>query len=125
MEKIKQREFRAPEFLNAPFLTQEYIQENGWYPVPDEWLSEPIGFVDSSFLGDEKGNIYKKTEFGNIQCKSRDEFKIDDIVILQDYKGYSENEKYFRIEQEHIQAYEDGRWNLLPDAVVVHQPEED
>ncbi len=125
MEKLKQESFKAPEFLQAPFLTQDYIETNGWYPVPNDWLREPIGFVDSTFSRDEKGNLHKKTEFGLLPCKSRDEFKINDIVILENYKGYNENEKYFRIEQEHLQAYEDGRWHLLPDAVVVHEPEED
>ncbi len=125
MENLKQKNFEAPEFLQAPFLTREYIEKNGWYPVPDEWLQGPKGFVDSTFLRDSEGNLHKETEFGIVPCRSRDEFRPNDIVILQDYKGNNENEKYFRIEQDHLQAYEAGRWNLLPDAVIVHEPEED
>lgn len=129
MEKIQKnkKEFQAPEFLDAPYLTEEYIKENGWYPVPDKWFEgqAPEKLSYSTFFEyDEKGRIHKKTEFGNIPCRGRSEFKVGDIMIIQDYKGPDITEKFIRLEQEHIDAHERGQWDMLPDAIVVHEPED-
>ena len=128
MEHIKnnKKELKVPEFLNAPYLTEEYIKENGWYPVPDKWFNNqaPEKLPYSPFFEyDDKGRIYKKTEFGNIPCRGRSEFKVGDIMIIQDYRGPDINEKFIRLEQEHIEAHERGQWDMLPDAIVVHEPE--
>lgn len=125
-EKIRTEKFKAPEFLGAPFLTEEYISEKGWYPVEDEWLkngSVPFISCGDFFQNPKNGKLYKSTEFGPIPCKSRSEFREGDIVISQNYKGRDLTEKYYRIEQHHLEAYENGYWNLLPDAIIVHQPE--
>jgi hypothetical protein len=94
------------------------------YPIPDKWLNEqaPVFLHCSGFFN--KGNkIYKETEFGEVPCQSRDEFRVNDIMIMQNYKGRDLTEKFLRLTQEHIQAYEKGLWNMLPNAVVIHEPE--
>lgn len=126
MEKLRNnKNFKPQEFLNAPYLTEEYIKENGWYPVPDKWFSgeAPKNLVYSPFFNqDDKGKIYKITEFGEIPCRGRSEFREGDILIMQDYKGSDISEKFIKLEKRHLDAYEKGKWDLLPDAVVVHEP---
>ncbi len=129
MEKLKKDKiFRAREFLNAHYLTEEYIKENGWYPVPDKWFNggAPKNLVYSPFFTqDNKGKIYKTTEYGEIPCKGRSEFREGDILIMQDYKGPDISEKFIKLEQRHFDAYEKGKWDFLPDAIVIHEPKKE
>jgi hypothetical protein len=125
-ENLGKEKFEAPEFLDAPFLTEEYIKEKGWYPVRDEWLENGSpSFVSCGeiFVDPRDKKLYKRTSFGPVPCKSRSEFKEGDIVIAENYKGRDITEKFYRIERLHLEAYEKGLWNLLPNAVIVHQPE--
>ena len=128
MEHIKnnKKEFQAPEFLDAPYLTEEYIKENGWYPVPEKWFEgeQPSSLHNSPFFElDEEERIYIKTEFGEILCRGRNEFKVGDIMIMRDYKGPDITEKFIRLEQEHIDNFAKEKEDMLLDAIVVPEPE--
>ncbi len=121
-----EKNFKLAEYINAPYLNDtEHIRKNGRYPVPKKWLEgqEPLALSSSPFFEkDEKGNIYKVTEFGNILCNDVD-YKIGDILIVLDYKGTNLREKYVEITQEHLEALENGQWDGLIDAVLVPHPE--
>jgi len=110
-------ELKVPKSMNLPWLTEEYIKNNGWYPVCDEWLQNyPLGlqFEDNRL-------------FGKIPWKSRDEFKPGDIIIFNEFSEWDDEnayntDRFYIIEKEEIEAYQRGERDLLPVGVIVHPP---
>ena len=109
-------ELNVPESLDASWLTIEYIQKNGWYPVCDEWLQH---YPD--------GMHFEDTGYGEVPWKSRSEFKEGDIIIFDEYRewedeGKYETDRFMRVEKEDIEEYERGERDMLPCGIVVHAP---
>ena len=111
------REFKLPAWLDAPWLTEQYVRENAFYPVCcEELLRTPIPLR------------FKETQFGNIPIKHRDEFRPGDIIIFNEYNSWTENgeyatDRFLRIHEEDIEDYLDEKRSMLPVGVVVHSPE--
>lgn len=113
-------DFRVPDWLKEkyPWLTEKYIRENAWHPVVDEWLKDLP----------ENGLSYTESPFGQVPCKSRDEFKPGDIIIFNEYDEWEDEEDYqtdrfLLIEQEDIDQYLRKERELLPVGIVVHPPQ--
>lgn len=113
-------EFRVPEWLKKryPWLTEEYVRKNAWHPVVDEWLKDIPG-----------GSLFNtESQFGQVLCKGRDEFKPGDIIIFNEYDEWEDEDGYqtdrfLLIEQEDIEQYQRGERDLLPVGIVVHLPD--
>ena len=108
----------VPEYLDMPWLTAEYISNNGWHPVPDEWLN-----YDPEMQ-------FQDTRFGSIPWKSRKEFRPGDVIIFDEYNewlsenGTRCNDRFYTVDKRDIKEYERKKRLLLPVGVVVHPPEE-
>ncbi|MBN1160066.1 MAG: hypothetical protein JXA43_02385 [Candidatus Diapherotrites archaeon] len=101
----------VPDYLNAPWLTRDYIENWGWVPTSGDVDLKPV----------------TETPFGELPLKSRDEFKAGDIIIFYDAEerevdGKIETDRFITVEQCEIDLYKQGKADLLPHGVVVHPP---
>jgi len=124
------RELRSvSHIMDASHLRDgKYLGKYAWSPVPDEWLNGEAPITGKymkrhgAIFTERHGAIFRLTRFGQIQCKSRKEFTIGDIMIIEGRKGKDLTETYIRLDQMHLDEYEKDQWNLLPD-IVVPEPE--
>ncbi len=106
-----------PEYMDAPWLTNEYVGKNGWYPVCDESLKQY-----------SKDNRFVTTIFGDLPWKSRKNFKPGSIIIFSEYEegkdneGKYETDRFLTIDREDIKEYKRGERDLLPVGIVVNPP---
>jgi len=114
---IDQREeLKVPEYLNIPWLTTEYVKNNGWYPEPDEVLEQIL----PAFR-------FVMTKFGEIPIGSRDEYRPGDVILFEEFDEWEDGDRYntdrfYVLEAEDIEQYRRGERDLLPVGVVVHPP---
>jgi len=106
--------FEVPWFLNAPWLTEEYVRGNAWHPVPELLLED---------------GIHHHRKWGAIPARSRNEFRAGDIIIFDEWNhNFDEHDRYesdrfYTVTERDIQDYLDCGRDLLPSGVVVHPPQ--
>lgn len=111
--------FNVPYFLNIPWLNEDYVRRNAWYPVSELIL---------------EGEKRVETRFGLVPCKSRSEFRVGDVVIHDcfsewpDADGRIVNDRFHVVSCDEVEAYLSNnsdwrmRTNLLPIGVAVRSP---
>jgi len=110
---------RIPEYIALPWLNESYVRENGFVPDIQHSLDDMAG-----------SNIrFARTAFGDMPCMPRTEITPGDIVIHDCFterfiKGEFSTDRFYRITEDDIQEWLDGKRDLLPVGVVVHPPAE-
>lgn len=110
VEKEMQEEF--------PWLTEDYVKKNAFH-------SEPFSVEE---MEKKKPFFLKHRQWGNIPCKSRDEIRVGDIIIFDEYEEKNtgqenfETDRFSEVYDEMIQEYWQGKNDLLPVGVIVHPP---
>lgn len=92
-----------------PWLTEDYVKKNAFH-------LEPFTIEE---MEKRKPLFLKHRQWGNIPCKSRDEIRVGDIIIFDEYE---ETDRFLEVDYEMIQEYWQGKDNLLPVGVIVHPP---